>query len=82
MSRAECSTGECQELSVLQVDVKSSGKTSLQVAAHQGHTEVVRFLLDQGASLDTRDEEGDSPLHYSAFGLFFSLNSRTVFSEL
>ncbi|XP_021361019.1 E3 ubiquitin-protein ligase MIB2-like isoform X2 [Mizuhopecten yessoensis] len=50
------------------VDMKSSGKTALQVASHQGHTEIVQILLHAGANLELQDEDGDSALHYSAFG--------------
>ncbi|KAK7791090.1 hypothetical protein R5R35_000511 [Gryllus longicercus] len=50
------------------VDGKSGGKTCLQVACHQGHTELVCFLLSAGASPEIPDDEGDTALHYSAFG--------------
>lgn len=53
---------------MLQVDMKSSGKTALQVASHQGHKEIVQILLTAGANLELQDEDGDSALHYSAFG--------------
>lgn len=48
--------------------MKSSGKTALQVAAHQGHIEIVRLLLSAGANLQIKDDDGDTALHYSAFG--------------
>lgn len=51
-----------------QVDVMSAGKTCLQVAAHQGHVALVRFLLSIGANVNVVDKEGDSTLHYAAFG--------------
>lgn len=51
-----------------QVDVKSSGKTALQVASHQGYLEIVQLLLKAGADLQLQDEDGDTALHYSAFG--------------
>lgn len=51
-----------------QVDQKSSGKTALQVACHQGHIEIVRLLLTSGADLEAQDEDGDTALHYAAFG--------------
>ena len=50
------------------MDKKSSGKTALQVACHQGHRDIVSLLLNADASLDTQDEDGDTALHYSAFG--------------
>lgn len=42
-----------------QVDAKHGGKTSLQVAAHQGHLILVSKLLSIGASLEIADDEGD-----------------------
>lgn len=52
----------------LKVDQKSSGKTALQVACHQGHKDIVSLLLSADASLELQDEDGDTALHYSAFG--------------
>lgn len=49
-------------------DAKSSGKTCLQVASHQGHTELVKLLLSKSASLEIADDDGDTALHYAAFG--------------
>uniref|UniRef100_A0A3Q2C836 E3 ubiquitin-protein ligase MIB2 n=1 Tax=Cyprinodon variegatus TaxID=28743 RepID=A0A3Q2C836_CYPVA len=51
-----------------QVDIKNQGKTALQVAAHQGHTEVVKALLQANSSIEVKDEDGDTALHYTAFG--------------
>jgi E3 ubiquitin-protein ligase mind-bomb len=39
------------------VDSRSSGKTALQVAAHQGHIDIVSFLLDSNADINIRDDE-------------------------
>lgn len=50
------------------VDVMSGGKTALQVAAHQGHVHIVKYLLALGANVNVVDKEGDSTLHYAAFG--------------
>jgi len=50
------------------VDTKSSGKTCLQVASHQGHNELVTLLLSKSASLEVADDDGDTALHYAAFG--------------
>ena len=50
------------------MDEKSSGKTAMQVASHQGHLEIVSLLLSAGAKLELQDEDGDTALHYSAFG--------------
>ncbi|CAH1175954.1 unnamed protein product [Phaedon cochleariae] len=50
------------------VDARSSGKTALQVAAHQGHAHVVLALVKAGASVNASDNDGDTCLHYAAFG--------------
>lgn len=39
------------------------GHTYLHNAAMSGSEEAVRFVLEQGAAVDARDEEGDTPLH-------------------
>lgn len=51
-----------------QVDMRSGGKTALQVAAHQGHTQLVVYLLNIGAYVNAVDTDGDTTLHYAAFG--------------
>lgn len=50
------------------MDIKNQGKTALQVAAHQGHMEVVLALLQANSSIKVKDEDGDTALHYTAFG--------------
>lgn len=50
------------------VDAMSAGKTCLQVAAHQGHVQLVHLLLRLHANVNVVDKEGDSTLHYAAFG--------------
>ncbi|KAL3281489.1 hypothetical protein HHI36_004694 [Cryptolaemus montrouzieri] len=50
------------------VDMRSGGKTALQVAAHQGHLAIVQMLLACGASVNSSDTDGDTCLHYAAFG--------------
>ncbi|XP_023022675.2 E3 ubiquitin-protein ligase mind bomb 2 isoform X1 [Leptinotarsa decemlineata] len=50
------------------VEGRSSGKTALQVASHQGHVHVVELLLKCGASVNASDNDGDTCLHYAAFG--------------
>ena len=41
------------------------GRTTLYYAAEWGHTDVCRILLEHGALVDDRDNDGDTPLHYS-----------------
>jgi len=50
------------------VDIVRSDKTALQIASHQGFTEVVEFLVQLGANVNLQDAEGDTALHYAAFG--------------
>lgn len=70
----EAAQGHTQAVSHLlakhpdKVDGRSSGKTCLQVACHQGHMDIVRLLLNHKASLDIADDDGDLALHYAAFG--------------
>ena len=51
-----------------QVDIKVQGKTALQVASHQGFQNVVEEIIKAGANLEIKDDDGDSALHYAAFG--------------
>ena len=48
------------------------GRTILHMACHEGYKNLVSFLIDNGASIEDTDDEGDTPLHYAAFG---SVNS-------
>uniref|UniRef100_A0A8C2CY16 E3 ubiquitin-protein ligase MIB2 n=1 Tax=Cyprinus carpio TaxID=7962 RepID=A0A8C2CY16_CYPCA len=64
----EAAHGNVAVCDCLQVDIKNQGKTALQVAAHQGHMEVVKVLLQANSSIETKDEDGDAALHYTAFG--------------
>lgn len=50
------------------INSRSSGKTALQVASHQGHFTVVKLLLQHGAQVNASDKDGDTCLHYAAFG--------------
>lgn len=64
------------------MDIKNQGKTALQVAAHQGHMEVVKALLQANGSIEIKDEDGDTALHYTAFGWGTSLFSCNVIVRL
>ena len=55
------------------IDQKSSGKTALHVSCHQGHIDLVKYLINSKANLEIQDGEGDSALHYSCFGFNFTL---------
>ena len=54
---------------MFQLDFKSEGRTILHLACHEGYIDLVKFLLNEGADTSEADEEGDTPLHYAAFGL-------------
>jgi ankyrin repeat protein len=36
--------------------------TALHMAAYNGHSEIVKLLIDHGATIDCRDAEGKTPL--------------------
>jgi ankyrin repeat protein len=42
--------------------VDHEGETALMEAAEEGREEVVRFLLERGAAVDTQDAEGETAL--------------------
>ncbi|CAM9751389.1 unnamed protein product [Lampetra fluviatilis] len=51
-----------------EVDAQVEGKTALQVSAHLGHGAAVSLLLERGADAACRDPDGDTALHYAAYG--------------
>ncbi|KAL3852373.1 hypothetical protein ACJMK2_016026 [Sinanodonta woodiana] len=53
-----------------QVDFKvaDGDRTGLQLASHEGHIEIVKFLIKQNADVNLADAVGDTPLHYAVFG--------------
>lgn len=52
-------------------------KTPIHVAASCGHEEIVRYLCERGAILESRDRAGYTPLHSAAFD-----GRRVVIEEL
>ena len=75
--QAACQNGHLDIVKVLvtqfpnDVDFKYEGKTPLQMAAHGGHVRILQYLLsdpERLSLLETRDDEGDTALHYAAYG--------------
>ena len=54
-----------------QLDFKMDGRTILHMACHEGYLDLIKFLLREGADVKDQDDEGDTPLHYAAFGYGF-----------
>ena len=49
------------------VDAKKKGDlTALHFAALKGHTEVVKFLFENGAEINAKDENNHTPFHFAA----------------
>ena len=46
----------------------TKGLTALHISCHEGHVDVVKFLLKSKANLEIQDNEGNTALHYSCFG--------------
>jgi ankyrin repeat protein len=46
--------------------VNKGGMTALHMACMHGHLEVVQILLDRGANVHVRDNNGSFPLHVAA----------------
>ena len=73
--------------------VDNYGNTSLHNASVGRHTEVVCYLLEQGADRDKANKDGFTPLHQAAANGFFDivkllmvygvdLNTRTIIGQL
>ena len=63
------------------MNAKSAGKTALQVASHQGGRDMVNLLLKAHADVELKDSDGDTALHYSAFGYVFVLHLRSCLQK-
>eukprot|EP00092_Neocalanus_flemingeri_P028989 GFUD01031472.1.p1 GENE.GFUD01031472.1~~GFUD01031472.1.p1 ORF type:complete len:938 (+),score=300.01 GFUD01031472.1:38-2851(+) len=50
------------------VNDKLEDKTVLQIAAHEGHSMIIDWLMQFGANPALGDQTGDQALHYSAIG--------------
>jgi ankyrin repeat protein len=61
----------CVELGMDVNAVNSMGLTAMHGAANRGSDEIIRFLVQQGATLDVKDAEGRTPLTW-AEGVFLA----------
>ena len=50
------------------INERSEDKTALQVAAHEGQSLIVDWLIKAGADLSLADKTGDTAVHYAAIG--------------
>ena len=46
--------------------VDSEQKTPLHLAAYKGHASAVEYLLEKGADMELKDEDGNHPIHLAA----------------
>ncbi|KAL9961852.1 hypothetical protein ACROYT_G030880 [Oculina patagonica] len=49
------------------IDEMEDGHTALHIACHEGHCDVIRELLDRGASRNTLDLQGYTAIHHSTY---------------
>ena len=61
-----------------------SGKASpLHRAAHCGHSDIVKILIDYGAKLELHDSDGQTALHKVKINIIcFMLNIKNIFTFL
>jgi ankyrin repeat protein len=63
-------------MSLLNSSLVENGRTSLSVAAEEGHDEVIELLLEAGASVTLADRSGRTPIFYAA--RFGRLGAETI----
>lgn len=61
-------------------DAHRDDVTALMVAAQGGHLEMVKFLVEKGADVKAKDEEGFSPL-LNAVKVIAALMSCSIYME-
>jgi hypothetical protein len=61
----------CYELGMSVNDVNSMGITAVMGAANRGSDDIIQFLVEKGAKLDVKDNEGRTPLSW-AEGVFLA----------
>ena len=61
----------CYELGMSVNDVNSMGITAVMGAANRGSDDIIQFLVEKGARLDVKDNEGRTPLTW-AEGVFLA----------
>ncbi|UCD27444.1 MAG: ankyrin repeat domain-containing protein [Planctomycetota bacterium] len=54
------------------------GATLLHKAVHNGHIEIVKLLISQGADVNAGDAEGDTPLHYAVSNGYYEIARHLV----
>ena len=54
------------ELEIINSPDRTYGNTPLHWAAHKGYTDVMKILLERGARLDIKNNDGELPLHVAA----------------
>ena len=63
---------------LLQVHITVDEITPLHIACFQGHLKIAELLIKNGAKLDAKDKEGDTPLANAVYQYDLDLCSYTV----
>lgn len=56
----------------------ANGKTILHLAAEKGRTDIVIYLLKNGANPDAQDHNGDSPLQFAAYEGYLEITTLLI----